>query len=691
MRHSRIAGACALVVAAGACTHSQVPLADLSGTPVGDMPEGWRLRGTNGLASALAVEEVDGGRCAVLRYNFEAEHHRGGWLGGAGRKTCIVDCWTAIPEGLWLLEVDLEGDGSGHGLIISVGEPDAEWFNYDLGRLDFAERKTLTVDLRTSWRDSAGPRANKLIEPPLALASVNLEQEPGAPLKGEVRLFGVRAIAGEPTGLAALSLSWSLPEGAAFTVEEDVAPHVSLENLGAEDLSGKLTWVARCQGETVTEGASTFTAEAGEPAVRRLTLGNVPIGFYDVELRAEMDGERRTFRSSFAVLPAPQPDPRLRVGAGESYPWFTASEGFIDYTARLARMGASWTLAFIAFTAFDGPGGSDEAARQCEIIDQAAENDISLVCMLGNLPADLVDQQTNRAVCPLEDMVSRFEAATAMAAEALPGQVSHWGLLHLDRSFFPEQLAQPLPSPDYAQYVARSRDALAEADPDAGFIAGLVDDSFFQWPQRGDLTWPEGVGFISERLFYAHQGELGSVHEVASELVGQQREGELGDDLWLKGWYARVPLRSWDPGRQFAEGVAMWLVEAVHAAPNAHVLYTVQPEHPERGGLIDHADNINLAGVSFAILADLLRDAEPDGEFAIDAVRGYLFTCDRGTSAALWPQPIDGQATLKLEAAGTVEHYGAIRRYADVPEGTAELTLRPGINLLRGDLHLSAE
>jgi hypothetical protein len=681
-----------LLLGLAPAAESQTPIVDFSSSPVGELPAGWKLRGTSGHASRMTVQQAeDGSRHALLEYDFGQEANPGGWIDRAGRKTCIMGCWLPIPADHWILEVDIEGDGSGHGLVLSVGETGgAEWFNYDLGRLDFKGRKTLTADLRTDWRDSAGPNANRLVEPPLSLASLNLEQEPGGPAQGHVKLHGVSAVSGEPWGLAALSVAWLLPDGAAFVAGEDTAPHVRLQNISRREIAGKLSWRVRCQGETVAEGGAPFAVPAQEQTVERLSLGGVPVGFYDAELHIESADQARTVRSAFAVVPAPKADPRLRIGAGESYPWFTGSDEFVGYTARLAQMGASWTLAFVPFTAFDGPEHYDEAAKLCDILDRASQNDIALVCMLGNLPADLVDQNTNRAVTDLETLVARHERATAMAAEALVGRVRGWGILHLDRSFFPETAQDALPTPNYADFVTRSHAALAGIDPRAVFMAGMVDRSYLQWSERKNLAWPDGVGFITETLAYADPERIGSVREYAAGAAQHQADYGLGSDLWLKGWYASIPVQSWEPGRQFAEGVARWVVEAVHGAPQAHVLYTFQPEHPERGALLDHSGNVNVAGVAFATCADLLHGAEPAGEFQGERCRGYLFTCEQGTLAALWPDPVDGTPTVKLKAGGAIEHYGACRRYADIPAGTQELPLKPGINLLRGPFTLLA-
>jgi hypothetical protein len=666
--------------------HAQAPLVDFSAAPVGALPDGWKLRGTNGQVSKLTVQQAeDGSRYALLDYNFGGEANPGGLIDRAGRKTCILGCWLPIPEDSWILEVDIEGDGSGHGLVLSVGEAGGrEWFNYDLGRLDFKGRKTLTIDLRTDWRDSAGPTTNRLLEPPLSLASLNLEQEPGAPATGQVKVFGVQAVAGEPWGLAALSVAWYLPEGAAFTVGEDMAPHVRLQNLSRKEIAGKLAWRLRQEGDVVAEGATPFSLPARENALQRLSLGGVPVGFYDAELRIDSGEEARTVRNALAVVPPPQPDPKLRIGAGESYPWFTASDEFVDYTARLAQIGASWTLAFIAFDAFDGPEKPDLSARQCDILDRGTENDVALVGILGNLPADLVDQKTNRAVTDLETFVARHEQATAMAAQALVGRVHAWGILHLDWSFFPEGAGDPLPTPNYVDFVARCRAALANVDPNAGFMAGLVDTNFWRWP---GFAWPDDVGLLSEWLAYK-DGKPGMAHRVASEVVQQQRKLGLGHELWLKGWYVKLPHGGWEPGRQFAEGVAMWLLEVVHAAPEAHVLFTFQPEHVEMGGPFDHSRNVNTTGVAFAICSDLLRGAEPAGEFAAQGCRGYLFMCPQGTLAALWPEPIGATATVKLNAQGVVERYGACRRFSDLPAGTQDVALKPGLNLFRGKFEL---
>ncbi|MBM3477165.1 MAG: hypothetical protein FJX75_28185 [Armatimonadetes bacterium] len=94
--------------------HAQTPLVDFSAAPVGELPEGWKLRGTNGQLSRLTVQQAeDGTRCALLEYNFGEAANPAGWTNRTGRKTCIMGCWLPIPEENRALEVDVEGDGSG--------------------------------------------------------------------------------------------------------------------------------------------------------------------------------------------------------------------------------------------------------------------------------------------------------------------------------------------------------------------------------------------------------------------------------------------------------------------------------------------------------------------------------------------------------------------------------------------------
>jgi hypothetical protein len=182
---------------------------------------------------------------------------------------------------------------------------------------------------------------------------------------------------------------------------------------------------------------------------------------------------------------------------------------------------------------------------------------------------------------------------------------------------------------------------------------------------------------------------MGAAQLAFSELLQWTVAARIPGELWAECHPRGLPQA---PGaRRFAEGLADVLIEARHTAPDAHLLYkTHASDEAQEGGLLDHQGNVNVAGVAFAICADLLREAAPAGDVSSDTCRGYLFTCPQGTLAALWPQPPGTATTVTLDAKGPVEHYGACRRYEDLPAGRQDVELKPGASLLRGRFELTS-
>ncbi len=143
-----------------------------------EVPQGWECRGSNGYASTLSIaqEQREAGPTRVLRmdYNFDAELAQG--YAADTRKSCIAGTWEQLPEVPRKLRVDVKGDSSGNNLVISVGEPTAEWFDYEVGPIDWTGWRTVEVGIDERWRGNGGDGANGVIEPPLLLASLNVEQ-----------------------------------------------------------------------------------------------------------------------------------------------------------------------------------------------------------------------------------------------------------------------------------------------------------------------------------------------------------------------------------------------------------------------------------------------------------------------------------------------------------------------------------
>jgi hypothetical protein len=447
----------------------------------------------------------------------------------------------------------------------------------------------------------------------------------------------------------------------------------------------------RVPGDRSLAQEKPFTAPAQAEGTLELPLAERPVGLYEADLSLKCGADARTFRGSFVVVPAPQKDPKLRLGAGESYPGRTSSEAYADWVAALRQLGASWTLAFLPFSAYDQPAAADERTLQHEILKGAAQG-VAVLAMLGNYPEEL---RTN-----VPELARRYEAAQQAAATDLRGLVSLWGVLHLDYAFFPgvyddlagqdntppkpleEHLKQPLPEPTYPACLSRLQAAVKAADPNARFVAGMSDSSLEQWTKRGGLTWPQGVGLFSEALF--HEPRRGGMRACATDLAQRAAQAGILEELWLKVYERCLESEGWSPGRQYAEGLVQALTEAASAAPQAHLLYATHPLRQEPENLVNGNGNATQAGIAFAICAHLLTGAEAAGEVQRADCRGYLFRRGDETLAALWPQPIGARVTIPFKAVGPVQHFGATQQYPDVPAGTTEVVLRDGANLLVG-------
>ena len=694
-----------LCLAAASAVQAQAVLADFTAAPLGEPPGGWKLRGTNGGSSQLTVEKAPGGngpqRCLQLAYDLAPAPWSGSWLTREGRNTAIMGCWIQIPADHWVLELDLEGDGSGHGLVVSVGEP-GEWFDYDLGLIDFTGRRTLRCDLRAAWRGNAGKGADGVMQPPLWLCSLNVEQRPEAKAQGMLRLLAVRALPGPPQGLSGLSAACLLPPGGGFLADADVAPQVLLENLTEQELAGTLRWRVRCLGQEVTTGEGEFRVAAQGRVPQVLELGELPVGYYEADVTLECGEDARTIRRPFAVLPPPRYNAALRLGAGEAASWAPLDERFVAWLQTLAQLGGAWTIAGLPMSACEGPGADDELTRVRALLEGGAPPDLAIIGTLEGLPEDLLEQRGSDPDGVLDHYMARHCGGVERAGRALGETVSGWLIPYpipytygtakaATFEIYNAGFVHPHP-PSLAEYVGRLGELLGASPPEERGRARIAMLPGLEAGQDGEpleLPWPDGVGLL---LHVPYRDGFG-VAGTAGRAAGLQQQAELVgimDGLWLDCPAAPLEAPGWDRGRQSAEGAVRELVQCVHGAPAARILYGAPWPSQESGGLISHEGDINPAGVAFAICAHLLVGAEPDGEVQRPECRGYLFRSDRGRVAVLWPQPVETAVSVPLQARGTLEHFGAIAQYPDVPAGATKVELRPGANLLRGDFGLGA-
>ena len=681
-----------LTAAQGSFTADEVALVDFSQTPVGTPPAGWKLRGTNGQTSRLTVQPAapdrDQPRHAELEYDFAGERNAAGWLPREGRKTVVMGCWLPLPKDHLILELDLEGDGSGHGLVLSVAEA-REWFNYDLGRLDFTGRKTLRVDLRTDWRDSAGPGANGQMEPPLALTSINVEQSAGGPAKGKISLHAIRALDGDPSGLSGLSVRWLLPPGQVTTPATE-ALRAKLHNHGKADVTGLATWQVRLAGYEAV-GGTQFAVPANGDQLLTLPLRRMGVGYHEGDLALESGDQSRSVRVSFASVPKPGDDKQQRFGAGEIHPDDMTPQQCGDHLATMKQLGSSWAMAVLPFAGFDGAGAPERKA-QLEGSLEAVSGSVPLVGELVQLPKDLVLTPEERAsadpVARRTELAARYETALLAAARQAKGKVAHWLIANQDAPFLPLEGAA-LPTPNYAEFLAHIAGPVRDCDPGARMIACLGADRWLVvWTaHKAELAWPKQTGLRADADL-GRAKRLGETADKVRLLAGRLRDAGIEAGTWETVDAGRLDCPAWHPGRQFAEGLVAELTECAFALPTGHWRYRPHAGQPQDGALVALDGGATPAGVAFAVCTALLRGAEPEREIAQDHFRGYVFRCPQGRVAVLWPQPLDAEVKLPIRAERPVECFGAGEQFGDVPAGAREVALRPGANFLRGQFTL---
>lgn len=668
-----LALALALLTACSAIACADQVLVDFMNAPLDRPPTGWKLRGTNGYASSLTViPDGDDVRAAALDYDFSAPNVSG-WLSRGARKTVIMGTWLRIPDEHWVLEIELTGDGSGHGLVVSVGEA-REWFNFDLGSVDFDDRRTLRLDLGTDFRDCAGPQSNGWLEPPLWLASLNLEQAPGAPETGRIIVHGISALDEEPRGLSALCARWYASPGGVFTEREDASLRLGFHNIAQEAIGATATWRLRGQDALEREVQQRLEVAAQAQAELSLPIADLPVGYYDAAVELAANDQTRSLRTAFAVVPEP-PEREGRIGAGPVLVPAETEESIGVLADSMLRLGARWTVAEVDFRAFDGGTNQEYASMQREVLATARAHGLAVCGSFAAMPPELsIDAP---------DLSLRCTGALRRAAEYFGAQTTSWAIGF--PRYQPDAMGLPMRE-QLAAFASLLEEAAAEM-PDYQVAARLTAAELMQWQAQGaEVAWPEGVGVLVEDsradILQRRIPKVGVDGEAAVALPATAREVEG----------ATV-------ARRHAEGLAWTMATAAFKLPDARLMYTPLRTYSEPGALLTSDGTVTPVGLAFAICAGALDGAEPEREFTTDEVRGWLFTRGDERVAFVWPTrmppseeasgPVPAQqATLPIEAIGAVRHFSMTGQYDDLPEGATAVTIRPGANVLVGEFGL---
>ncbi|MEN6546552.1 MAG: hypothetical protein ABFE07_10955, partial [Armatimonadia bacterium] len=278
----------------------------------------WKLRGTNGYTSKMAVveTEVDGKPRHALRidYNFNADRNPNGL--NPGTKTVVIGCWIALPADTRKVRVTLGGDGSKHGLIVAVGEP-ADWFNFDAPPLTWQGTDSVEVDLQGRFRDEGGTRQNGKLDPPLFLSSVNLLQNPQGPATGTIQLVSVEAVTGPPSAADDLRiLPWDTAETGVIHAHEVEQATLRVCNPSGTDVAGTLSWKISSPFGYTMEASQACNVLARQ--IVHVPLEGLPArcSYYDLDVRFCAGEAQRDKHLSLVVVPTLRGAQRARYGLG---------------------------------------------------------------------------------------------------------------------------------------------------------------------------------------------------------------------------------------------------------------------------------------------------------------------------------------------------------------------------------------
>lgn len=390
---------------AAAVAADVVPVVSFDQSPLDTAPAGWKLRGTNGYASKMSVVncELEGKprRALQVGYNFEADPNKAGFDPGA--KSVVLGCWVPLPADTRRLRVTMSGDASGHGLIVAVGEPANNWFNFEGQPLSWLGNETFEIDLQGKYRDEGGSAQNGKLDPPLFLTSLNLLQNAKGPATGSVQLISVEAVTGPPSPVDDLViLPWGSVDTGVVCAGEVEQAALRVCNPTATDVTGTLSW-------KITSPFG-YTAERSQPclvaAKQRvpIQLAGLPAScsYYDIDVRFTAGEARRDKHLSCVVVPPASEVKRRRYGLGVlgagpnlGLPWVPV----------LRRLGADCTMVVLNPAE---PADPEAAANLDYLVTEICQSGLQPIGCL-NVPApDFVTAV--QAIPALRTLATRYQA-----------------------------------------------------------------------------------------------------------------------------------------------------------------------------------------------------------------------------------------------------------------------------------------
>ena len=651
-----------MTVLALATAHAEVvPVVSFDGAALDAAPAGWKLRGTNGYVSKMAVAECEVAgqrrRCLEIAYDFAADRNPGGM--DPGTKTVVIGTWLKLPDGTRRLRVTLAGDGAGHGLVVGVGEA-AEWFNFPAGTVDWQGWQVAEVDLAGRYRDNGGRGANGRLDPPLYLASVNLVQNPQGPQQGMVSLLSVEAVTGAPTPVDDLRLMlWDSAAPGVVSAEEVGDATLRIANPSAQDVSGTVAWQITSPGGYSAEHAQECTVAAGQ--IEHVPLVGLPAqcSYYDVDVRFAVGEARQDKRLSCVVAP-PVPDTgRLRYGLGV----LGAPPNLgLRWAEALRRLGAdsttvAWATAKPADTA-DG-GGLDE------IVYTADQRGLHPT---GCLLLDRADLNTAVAALPaLQQLATRYR-----------GNIRLWSCPWLDD---PDQLGQlaKLVAPDLRQRVgypaallptSAANPCLWGALPDLLADAAGVFCDTLEMNLAAPAEWsPARLTALAHEAYGARMVQWGGIvnrdagfaPNAQPSVTERQRRDAAGLAITLLAWSAAAPAGD------------TLLCPVVNAPQH-------WPGHESR--LFSEWSHPLPAAAAFATVAHLLAEASHAERQEVEGMVVLTFATPDGPVVAAWAET--GEHALRVRVTGPARRLSLFGEAADVPAGDATIPVGPEPVYLQG-------
>lgn len=660
-----------------------VPVFSFDDTAVGAIPTGCRLRGTNGQSSTMAVTEceVNGQKhhCLDLNYNFAADKNPQGL--DPGTKTVIVGTWRKLPDDTRRLRVTLSGDGSGHALLIGVGET-GEWFNFTGPVVDWQGWRTFDIDLSGKYRDSGGPSSNGLLDPPLTLASVNLAQSAAGPVQGTLRLLSVEAVVAPPAPVDDIEIA---PGGAAatgvVTLGSAAQAALQLHNPGAETVAGKLSFrLTPWEGVPASHDEQPWSLPPDQTVQVPLELPD-RCGYYEVQVTLTSGEITRQQCVPLVVVP-PRTERRPgRLGVGLlGLNYYDAPTR--DWAAALRAVGADWTNVLLS----SGELWTETGTLKADAADAAdgAVKDIrsaGLDCLAAvtGLPR-LLDADT---AAQLAGYLPLMDALTAR----YPDQMIGW-LLPTNSPILQPVLSARMavdgkprvvarvkiadlldPSPE-ARALAIQRLRELAADPHYAALAFLTTNSMntVDTPQGGypDLTEVISAVPASLPIFYYVDQEL--AFPVAKQQPAQ-------DEIMAT------------QARDLTAALLRWLS---FARPQDRLLYQGLYRAQMAIGLFRGVSRPKPSAAAFATIANLLGVATPTQSEEIVDYRLQHFITPDGPVIAISPQKRQPQSlTLRLKVNGPAWRIHYLGARDAIARGESGLPLGPDPVYLQGQFEIT--